>query len=237
MFNLNASISIVLPVYNEENNLQNLLYEWNVALENAKIIYEFIIVEDGSTDNTKEIISSLEKNYPLVNLSQNKRRGYTQAVLDGITSAKSDYILCTDSDNQIKIDSLISCLDKLPNENEFLIGYRSPRKDPFVRIVYSKLFKILHDLLFNSKLKDPSCPFVLGKKETFQKLPLEELRKMKEGFWWGFVGIAILNKIKFQEIIIKHYSRMEGESLYKFSKLFGIIFRNTIGLFRIKYKF
>ena len=122
MFNLNASISIVLPVYNEENNLQNLLYEWNVALEDTKIIYEFIIVEDGSTDNTKEIISSLEKNYPLVNLSQNKRRGYTQAVLDGITSAKSDYILCTDSDNQIKIDSLISCLDKLPNENEFLIG-------------------------------------------------------------------------------------------------------------------
>lgn len=236
MVNLNSGISIVLPVHNEENNLRNLLHEWNTSLKNTEITHEFIIVEDGSTDNTKKIISSLEKKYPIINLSQNERRGYTQAVIDGIKSAKNDYILCTDSDNQIKIDSLISCLERLPNENEFLIGCRSPRKDPFVRIVYSKLFKILHDLLFNSKLADPSCPFVLGTKKTFKRLPFKELKKMKEGFWWGFVGVSILNKIKFNEIKIKHYNRLKGESLYKISKLFGIIFRNTVGIIRIKFK-
>ena len=231
------NLSIIFPVHNEEENLGNLLKNWEQGLKKKKINHEFIIVEDGSTDNTKNIISFLEKKYSIVNLSQKKKRGYTQAVLDGINAANKEYILCTDSDNQIKVNSFIKILHKLPRENEFLFGYRNPRKDSFDRIIYSKLFKILHNILFNSKLKDPSCPFVFGKKKTFQKLPQEQLKKMKEGFWWGFVAVGIINKIKFYEAPIKHFRRTKGESLYKISKLAGIILRNTIGLIKIKFNF
>ncbi len=229
------SISIVFPVYNEIDNLEKLLTDWGQELANHKLEYEFVIVEDGSTDGTKELIKKLEQTYNIVNLSQDQRRGYTKAVIDGIYGATKEYILCTDSDNQIRVESLIENIKIVLKKNELLFGYRNPRKDPLNRIVYSKLFKILHDLLFNSKLKDPSCPFVLGLTETYKKLDKQKLLFMKEGFWWGFVGVCKLERIFFREVPIKHYSREKGEAGYKIRDLFGIILRNVKGLFKIKF--
>ena len=184
-------ISIVLPVHNEFLNLGKLIKEWDIELKKiTNIQYEFVIVEDGSSDGTKELIIELEKTFHINNLSSEKKRGYSQAVLDGIKASKGNYILCTDSDNQIKVSSLIKNINNLPNGDIFLFGARTPRNDPVHRKIYSKMFKILHDLLFKSGLLDPSCPFVLGQKETFNKLPEEFLLKMREGFWWGFVAVS-----------------------------------------------
>ena len=230
-------ISIVFPVYNEEDNLEKLISDWHKKLkEKLDNQFEFVIVEDGSKDRTKQIIKDLEKNYPIVNLSQDERRGYTKAVLDGIKGSNGEYILCTDSDNQIKVSSLVENLNNLPFDEAFLFGYRNPRKDPFNRLLYSQLFKIYHDIIFNSKLKDPSCPFVLGKKKLYMSLPFEELSKMKEGFWWGFVGVCIKKKISFKEVPIEHFSRQTGEAGYKLTSLPGIILRNFIGLLKIRIK-
>ncbi len=229
-------ISIVLPVHNEFENLQSLLSEWHNELEkNSTIDHEFIIVEDGSTDGTKELIIELESKFPVVNLSTYKKRGYSKAVLDGIKASNGQYILCTDSDNQIKVQSLLENLDKLPGEDIFLFGKRTPRNDPIHRVIYSKMFKILHDILFSSKLSDPSCPFVLGKKETFSKLPENLLLKMHEGFWWGFVGVSKKMSINFNEVPILHYKRTQGDAGYKLIKMPGIILRNTMGLLKIKF--
>ena len=228
--------SIIFPVYNEVLNLDKLLNEWFIKLKKKKINAEFVIVEDGSTDGTKELIRHLEKKYPIKNLSQNNRRGYSKAVIDGIKAANGEYIVCTDSDNQIKVNSLIKNLHLLPmKEGVLLFGFRNPRRDPLYRLIYSKLFKIYHDLLFSSKLRDPSCPFVVGKKETFKKLSRKNLLNMKEGFWWGFVGESIKKKYKFKEISIKHYKRLKGQAGYELSNLPGIIFRNMIGLIKIKF--
>ena len=131
---------------------------------------------------------------------------------------------------------MIENLNNLPFNEEFLFGYRNPRKDPFNRLLYSQLFKIYHDIIFNSKLKDPSCPFVLGKKKLYMSLPFEELSKMKEGFWWGFVGVCIKKKISFKEVPIEHFSRQTGEAGYKLTSLPGIILRNFIGLLKIRIK-
>ena len=105
-------ISIVLPVHNELLNLRFLIESWNSELKKiSSIEYEFVIVEDGSTDGAKELIEELEKNFPIINLSSEKKRGYSQAVLDGIKASNEDYILCTDSDNQIKLNSLFDLLN------------------------------------------------------------------------------------------------------------------------------
>lgn len=229
-------ISIVLPVHNEYDNLETLLKEWDNELKNIFTIkYEFVIVEDGSTDGTKELIVKLENKYPVKNLSSYKKRGYSKAVLEGIKASNGKYILCTDSDNQIKVQSLIENINQLPGKDIFLFGNRSPRNDPTNRIIYSKLFKILHDLLFSSKLSDPSCPFVFGEKETFAKLPENLLLKMREGFWWGFVGVVKKKKLNFKEVSITHFKRTKGEAGYKITNLPGIIIRNTLGLLKIKF--
>ena len=228
-------ISIVFPIHNEYENLTILIKEWDSELKKiSNINYEFVLVEDGSTDGTKELIKELENKYPIVNLSSDKIRGYGKAVLDGIIGSTGDFILCTDSDNQIKVKSLIDNLKNFPVENHFLFGFRNPRKDSLNRILYSKLFKILHDILFNSQLKDPSCPFVIGKKKDFKKLPQDLLLKMREGFWWGFVAVCKKLKINITEVPIEHFSRTKGIPGYNIKKMPGIIIRNIIGLILIK---
>mgnify|MGYP001181224563 CR=1 FL=1 len=228
-------ISIVLPVHNEFKNLKTLIEEWDSELKKINSInHEFVIVEDGSTDGTKELIIDLESKFSIVNLSSKKKRGYSQAVLEGIKASNGNYILCTDSDNQIKVHSLVENIDNLPKDGIFLFGARTPRNDPIHRKIYSKMFKILHDLLFGSKLSDPSCPFVLGLKATYKKLPEEFLLKMREGFWWGFVAVSKKMKISFNEVEIKHFKRQEGDAGYRLNQMPGIIIRNTIGLLKIK---
>jgi len=104
------NISIVFPVHNEEETLEELLTDWYEKLNKNNINFEFVIVEDGSKDRTKEIIKNLEKKFPIINLSQNERRGYSKAVVEGIKNSTKNYILCTDSDGQIKADSLLENL-------------------------------------------------------------------------------------------------------------------------------
>jgi glycosyltransferase involved in cell wall biosynthesis len=233
---MTVKISIILPIHNEYHNLSNLLSEWNKELAKVKsITYEFVLVEDGSTDGTKELIIQLKKIFPIINLSAKIKRGYSKAVLDGIKSATGDYILCTDSDNQIKVKSLIDNLNNLPGDNEFLFGIRSPRKDPWIRIVYSKLFKLLHNILFRSKISDPSCPFVIGKSEEFKKLPDRLLLKCREGFWWAFTAVCIKFNIQIKETKIQHFERRYGNSGYNIKKIPLIAARNIIGLFLIKF--
>ena len=228
-------ISIVFPIFNEFKNLRSLIENWDKELKLLNnISHEFVLVEDGSTDGTKELIKKLESTFTIKNLSRDKKRGYTMAVLDGIKAAEGDFILCTDSDNQIKVQSLIDNIENLPKENFFLIGFRNPRRDPLNRILYSKLFKLLHDVLFNSKLKDPSCPFVIGKRSDYERLPTKFLSQMSEGFWWGFVATCKKLDFNFVEVPIIHYERKEGEAGYSIYKLPGIIFRNILGLIKIK---
>jgi hypothetical protein len=76
---------------------------------------------------------------------------------------------------------------------------------------------------------------VIGKKETFKRLPDKFLLEMREGFWWGFVAVSKKKKINFNEVKIDHFKRLGGESGYKLNKIPGIILRNTIGLLKIKF--
>ena len=87
------SISIVFPVYNEVNNLEELISSWHNTLSNHQLEHEFVIVEDGSTDGTKELIMQLENKFPIINLSQINKRGYSLAVVDGIYASTKNYIL------------------------------------------------------------------------------------------------------------------------------------------------
>ncbi len=230
------SLSIILPVFNEVKSLEYVISSWSEYLNKEKIVHEFVICEDGSTDGTKELIKKLEKIFSISNQSVENRRGYGKGVISGINAAKYEFILCIDSDGQCMPDSFGEFY-KNRNIADVLIGCRSPRKDPKIRIIYSRLFKLIHDYLFDSKIKDPSCPYVLAKKNVFINL-IGKLSYMREGFWWGFVGAAKMYKLKFYEINIIHYERYDGSTVvYKFSKMPIIILRNIMGLIRLKRSF
>ncbi len=77
------------------------------------------------------------------------------------------------------------------------------------------MFKLFHDLIFKSKLQDPSCPFVIGLKNLYLSMDKKKLLYMKEGFWWGFVGVCKIQNINIKEVPIEHYGRKMGQAGYK----------------------
>ena len=89
------NLSIILPVHNEVGSLERVVSEWDSSLHKIPGLHHvFIICEDGSTDGTKELIIELEHRYSIVKNSVPWRRGYGQAVCDGIMLSETDYVLC-----------------------------------------------------------------------------------------------------------------------------------------------
>jgi len=228
------NLSLILPVHNEVDALERVVSEWDASLRKILGLHHvFIVCEDASTDGTKELIIELERRYSIVKNSVPWRRGYAQAVCDGIRLCETDYVLCIDSDGQIGPNQMNEVWDRR-SEDRFLIGWRCPRLDPSIRLIYSRLFKLYHGLLFPNRLHDPSCPFVFGSTKLLKRMaPL--LVYMKEGFWWGFVGACWKLKIPIEEIPIRHRARFAGRThVYNLGQMPGIIIRNGVGLLKLR---
>ncbi|MCL4338820.1 glycosyltransferase family 2 protein [Patescibacteria group bacterium] len=228
-----ASLSIILPVFNEKEVIEYVLSEWKTLLEKNKIPFNFVICEDGSTDGTKELLKRLKLNYPIILNQKRKRRGYGNAVLDGIKSALSEFLLCVDSDGQCDPEDFLKFWKERMSA-DILIGRRRERSDPLQRKVFSNLFRIVHKTLFTTSIHDPSTPFVLFRKKVVTPY-INYLTYLNEGFWWGFIAMAVKAKLSVNEIPINHRKTLCSvkTKVYTLDKIPSIAFRNLLGLFRL----
>lgn len=228
-----VDLNIILPVHNEVNSIGKVLQEWSNAIDTLGISYEFIICEDGSTDGTQDLLEKLKDDFPIKLSQKETQRGYGKAVIDGINLSNSRFALSIDSDGQCDPNDF-SEFWRNKNTSDVLIGWRTNRQDTLVRKVYSGTFKFFFNILFSSKLHDPSAPFVLYSKEKIVNY-LYYLTYLSEGFWWGFVAMCNKKDLSIHEIPINHRLRMDGGTrVFVFSKIFGIAFRNLVGLFKLK---
>lgn len=204
---ISQSLSIFFPAFNEEENVRPSALE---ALKVASEItddYEVIIVNDGSTDKTGEIIDDLAKKYPHFRAVHHKsNQGYGGAVWTGITNSTKDLIFFTDVDLQFKIEELKKFIPYIA-DYDAVIGYRAPRRDPFMRLVNAWGWKVMINFLFNLGVKDIDCAFKLFHKDIFKKVNVtsrgamisaEMLIRIKKG---GF---------KIKELPVGHYPRRAG---------------------------
>jgi dolichol-phosphate mannosyltransferase len=230
------NLSVILPIHNEVESLEAVVSAWDSCLKNiAGLERVFIICEDGSTDGTKELITKLEGRFPMINNSVHSRRGYGQAVREGIGLAKTEYILCIDGDGQIGPPEHMTEIWNGRSKHRFLIGWRNPRADRVIRLIYSHLFRLYHRILFPNRLHDPSCPFVFGHVDLFKRVE-PYLIYMKEGFWWGFVGACCRLNVPIDEVQIRHSARRAGKTqIYTSRKILPIAIRNAIGLLELRF--
>lgn len=228
----NFNIDIILPVYNERKTIKKVLDEWVKTIPN-NIHYRFIICEDGSTDGTTALLEKIKQQYKFILDHKDKRRGYGGAVIDGIIQSSADYILCIDSDGQCDPEDFKTFWNKRSPKG-ILIGKRIERQDSLQRKLFSQSFKLYFDFLFPSKIHDPSAPYVLFQKKQIEKY-ITDLKFLKEGFWWGFVGMCVKRGIKISEIPIHHRQRIDGKTnVYKAQKIPQIAIGNAIGLIKLK---
>lgn len=155
--------SIIIPAFNEEARIERTIEKIKKTLKGAS--YELIIVDDGSTDNTKKIISELCLNNPYLScISLNKNKGKGFALKKGFLRAQGTYILMTDADLSTPIETIFE-LEKELQRYDVLIGSRTLDSEkiviqgPLSRRILRKISRILRKFIFKIDISDTQCGF------------------------------------------------------------------------------
>lgn len=181
-------IEILLPVYNEEACIEQVIREIYDDFS-KKLRCQFIICEDGSKDSTEEVIIKLSKEIPMKLVMSPERKGYSQAVKDGMTVLSAPFLLCLDADGQCDPKDFWNFWT-LRNDYDVISGWRVNRHDFTWRLLFSRIFYFVYQLFFHIPSHDPSCPYILAKKHVIQDL-VTKMDAMQEGFWWEFSARVI----------------------------------------------
>jgi glycosyltransferase involved in cell wall biosynthesis len=213
------SLSALIPVYNEEENLPALGAEVSSALDGLGRRYEVILVDDGSRDRSWEEITALTQKYPgfkAVRLGRNS--GQTAAMLAGIQHAQGELIVCLDADMQNDARDVPKLIAKLEEGYDCVSGWRKDRQDRFLdRKLPSMLANGMISWVTGVRLHDYGCTLKLYKAKYLKPLRLYgEMHRFVPALA-GFLGARVA------EVPVNHRARTRGVSKYGISRTFKVL--------------
>lgn len=185
---MKASVSIVIPNYNEKENLQRgVLNQVHQYLQKASFDWEVIISDDGSKDGSREMAQEFSKTYKGFQVLENPHGGKAAAVWAGIKKAKKDIVLFTDMDQSTPISEIEKLLPYYDQNYDIVFGSRGRKRDAsFVRKVMAFSFLTFRRIFLLRSVVDTQCGFKSFRtkvaKELFPKL--EILQKQREAKGW-----------------------------------------------------
>ena len=222
-------VSVIIPVYNEVESINELYNQLTKALENY-IPYEIIFVDDGSSDDSAEIIKKICELNSSTNLIQFQRNyGKSAALAEGFKYANGNYIVTMDADLQDDPSEIKNLVNKLEEGFDLVSGWKKDRKDPLSKRLPSKLFNFVTRLFTGVHIHDFNCGLKIYRKAVVKTLELYGGRHRY------IPAMAGQKKFKVTEIIVNHRPRIYGETKYGGSRLFHGLFDLISILFLSKY--
>lgn len=226
-----VTLSVFFPVYNEWENLTDVVDRTVQVLEQSPYIseYEIILVNDGSTDGSDALAELVARNRPCVRVIHHpENRGYGEALKTGIAAARKEYVFFTDADLQFDIVELNALLAHVP-QYPVVVGYRAPRRDPFMRLVNAWGWKVLNRMLFGLRVRDIDCAFKLFDRELIQGIKLTS-----HGAMISAETFIRLNRqqVLIKEVPVSHLPRRRGSPTGARFSVIVRAFREMIALYR-----
>ena len=210
-------ISIVVPLYNEEESVETLLSRILKVGERLNFNYEIIFVDDGSKDKTWEIIESLKKTTPKLKAIKFRRNyGQTNAIVAGFEHATGQIIITMDGDLQNDPSDIPTLLEKLNEGYDIVSGWRKNRKDHFLRTLLSRTANAIISLTTGVRLHDYGCTLKAYRAEYVR--PLKAYGEMHR----FFPALASMTGARIAEIPIKHHPRKYGISKYGYERILKV---------------
>ena len=215
----------VMPAYNEEGNISRVISDWTRELSSVfGDAYRIIIVNDGSRDNTGEILDGLSKQFDKLIIHHQVNQGHGMAVMNGYRLAVEldvERIFQTDSDDQFDAADF-SGLWKRRHESKFILGFRQTRHDSFYRLILSKVAGFLVLGLFGIRLTDSNVPYRLMEREFLK----EVLNKVPRGAFAPNICLSIIAATRKQPLLhipVTHRKRVMGKSIVNMALIKGCI--------------
>jgi len=216
---MNEKVSIIVPVYNERENLEPFLKSLAQALDPTGEVYEVLLVDDGSTDGSDTYMETLPARDPRIKVLQFRRNfGQTAAMAAGFDHATGDIFVPIDADMQNDPRDIPAILAKLRAGFEVVSCWRQKRKDPWLtRRLPSKLANALISYISGVHLHDYGCTLKGYRREVLKHMRLygEMHRFIPVYASWAGAKVA--------EIPVRHHARLSGASKYGLSRTFKVI--------------
>ncbi len=215
----NPEISVVLPVFNEVENIKPLHDSLTRVLNQLGRRYEILYCDDGSTDGSKNLLRELSSHNPKVKVLVLRRNfGQTAAISAGVDHARGDIIVLMDADNQNDPGDIPKLLAHLDKGHDIVSGWRRKRKDPFFsKVLPSKIANWLISWISGVKLHDHGCTLKAYRRNILSGISLYgEMHRFISiyGHWIG---------AKVGEVEVNHHPRRAGRSKYSLTKTFKVV--------------
>ena len=230
---MNTTLSIIVPLFNEEESLQELSNWIDKVANNNKISYELIFIDDGSTDKSWSIVNAIKQNNNNVKgISFRRNYGKSAALNVGFAEASGDVVVTMDADLQDSPDEIPELLSMILNDGyDIVSGWKKDRKDPLSKTIPTKLYNAVTRKVSGLKLHDMNCGLKAYRKDVVKNIEVYgEMHRYIPliAKWAGFQKIT--------EKVVQHQARKYGETkfglerfIFGFLDLFSITFIGKFG--------
>lgn len=213
----------MFPCYNDSGTIVRLVREVSEELSKRCADYEVIVVDDCSSDNSRELLKSeAERNKKLKLVFHEYNKGYGGTILDGMSAASFPYFFYTDGDGQYSVKDIGRLIGSMEEETVLANGYKITRNDPLYRIIIGRLYNLFMKFFFGIRLRDIDCDFRIIRKDIFEGT--EFFSKS------GTICVEMVKRIemktnRIKESPVNHFEREFGSSqFFNFRRLFFVFF-------------
>ena len=222
------SLTIFFPCCNDAGTIGSLVAAADTVAAEFTSDYEIIVVDDGSTDPSRELLQGLQLRFPRLRVVLHEvNRGYGAALRSGFAHATKELVFYTDGDAQYDVFELRKLLPIVQDGVDVVNGYKIARSDPAHRVIIGMVYLRLMRLLFNFHVRDVDCDFRVIRRKVFETITLEHAS--------GVVCLELVKKLelagyRFVDFPVHHYHRLHGRSQFF---RFGRLARTAVNIFRL----
>ena len=229
--NKKIDLSIVVPLFNEEESLQELHSAISGVTDRLDLKYEICFIDDGSTDRSLAVLKELRaKDDSLKIISFRKNYGKSAALSEGFKLATGNIIITMDADLQDDPEEIPNLIAKINEGVDMVSGWKKKRNDPLSKTIPSKLFNRTTALLTGIKIHDFNCGLKAYRYDVVKEIPVYgELHRYLPvlAHWMGY---------RVDEIVVKHHARKFGKTKYGLRRFFEGFFDLLTVLFLTRYR-